>query len=52
LFARTCQTDEWAPGHTAGADAGSEFLIFSPTEVLAEVEAHMMRRMQEGAATG
>jgi hypothetical protein len=40
------------PGHTAGAAAGSEFLIFSPTEVLAEVEEHMMRRMQEGAATG
>ena len=40
------------PGHTAGAAAGSEFLIFSPTEVLAEVEGHMMRRMQEGAAIG
>jgi extradiol dioxygenase family protein len=40
------------PGHTAGAGEGSEFLIFSPTEVLAEVEAHMMRRMQEGAAIG
>jgi hypothetical protein len=40
------------PGHTAGAAAGSEFLIFSPTEILAEVEEHMMRRMREGAATG
>jgi hypothetical protein len=35
------------PGHTAGADATSEFLIFSPSEQIAEVEAHMARRMQE-----
>ena len=34
-------------GHTAGADADSEFLVFSPTEQIAEVEAHMMRRAQE-----
>jgi mannose-6-phosphate isomerase-like protein (cupin superfamily) len=34
-------------GHTAGANAGSEFLIFSPSEQIAEVEAHMMRRAQE-----
>ncbi len=34
-------------GHTAGADAGSEFLIFSPTEQLAEVVANMARRAQE-----
>ena len=40
------------PGHTSGADAGSEFLVFSPTEVMDEVEAHMMRRVQEGAAFG
>ncbi|HXJ64704.1 MAG TPA: cupin domain-containing protein [Actinomycetota bacterium] len=40
------------PGHTSGADGGSEFLIFSPTEVIAEVEAHMMRRAQEGAPIG
>ena len=40
------------PGHTSGADAGSEFVIFSPTEVMAEVEGHMMRRMQQGAAIG
>jgi hypothetical protein len=37
------------PGHTAGADAGSEFLVFSPTEILDAVEAHMMRRAREGA---
>ena len=35
------------PGHTSGADAGSEFVIFSPAEVMAEVEAHMMRRAQQ-----
>ena len=40
------------PGHTSGADGGSEFLIFSPTEVMADVEAHMMKRAAElyGAA--
>jgi hypothetical protein len=36
-----------APGHTAGADGGSEFVTFSPAEVMREVEAHMMRRAQE-----
>ena len=40
------------PGHTAGADAESEFLVFSPAEVMAGVEAHMMRRIQEGASIG
>ena len=35
------------PGHTAGADAGTEFVIFSPAEIMAEVEAHMARRAQE-----
>ena len=35
------------PGHTAGAAAGSEFLVFSPTELLKDVEAHMGRRGQE-----
>ena len=35
------------PGHTSGADGGTEFVIFSPAEVMAEVEAHMMRRAQE-----
>jgi hypothetical protein len=41
-----------APGHTAGADGSSEFVVFSPTEVMADVEAHMMRRASElyGAA--
>jgi hypothetical protein len=36
-----------SPGHTSGADAGSSFVVFSPTEVMAEVEEHMMRRAQE-----
>ena len=35
------------PGHTSGAAADSEFLIFSPSEQIAEVEAHMARRAQE-----
>ena len=35
------------PGHTAGAHAGSEFLVFSPTEIMAEVQQHMGRRAQE-----
>jgi hypothetical protein len=33
-------------GHTSGADAGSTFVIFSPTEQIAVVEAHMMARAQ------
>ena len=32
------------PGHTAGADAGSEFLVFAPSEQIAELEQHMMKR--------
>jgi hypothetical protein len=35
------------PGHTAGADANSEFLVFSPTETMAPIEHHMMQRAQE-----
>jgi hypothetical protein len=35
------------PGHTSGADAGSEFVVFSPSEIMAEVDAHMMRRAME-----
>jgi hypothetical protein len=40
------------PGHTSGADAGTSFVVFSPSEVMAEVEAHMMPRAQEGATAG
>lgn len=36
-----------AGGHTSGADAGSEFVIFSPTAEIERVEEHMMRRVQE-----
>jgi quercetin dioxygenase-like cupin family protein len=36
-----------APGHTSGADGGSEFVVFSPTDVMAGIEAHMMRRAQQ-----
>jgi hypothetical protein len=40
------------PGHTAGADADTEFVIFSPSEIMATVEAHMAKRAGElfGAA--
>ena len=34
-------------GHTAGASAGGEFVIFSSAEVMATVEAHMGRRAAE-----
>ena len=34
-------------GHTSGAWAGAEFVAFSPDDVLAPVDAHMMRRAQE-----
>jgi len=34
-------------GHTSGADAGSEFLIVSPEELISELEQHMMKRAQE-----
>ena len=36
-----------SPGHTAGAKAGTAFVIFSPTEVMASVDAHMMHRARE-----
>ena len=34
------------PGHTAGARGGTEFVIFSPSEVMATVESHMSLRAQ------
>ena len=34
-------------GHTAGASEGAEFVIFSPGEVMATVEAHMAKRAEE-----
>jgi hypothetical protein len=33
-------------GHTAGASEGAEFVIFSPSEVMATVEAHMASRAE------
>jgi hypothetical protein len=35
-----------APGHTARASAGAEFLVFSPTDLLRETEAAMARNVQ------
>ncbi len=35
------------PGHTPKADAGSEFLQFSPSEQLQAVEQAMMERMRQ-----
>jgi hypothetical protein len=34
-------------GHTAGASAGAEFVIFSPGEIMATVDAHMATRAAE-----
>jgi hypothetical protein len=34
-------------GHTSGASAGAEFVIFSPSEVMTTVEAHMASRAEE-----
>ena len=40
------------PGHTSGATADSEFVVFSPAEEMALTQANMARRAQElyGAA--
>ncbi|MCA1833445.1 MAG: hypothetical protein ABR548_01640 [Actinomycetota bacterium] len=38
------------PGHTSGADEGTEFVVFSPTEIMSGVEAHMMQRAKELSA--
>ncbi len=37
------------PGHTAAAEAGAEFIQFSPTDLLAETEAAIAKAMQEPA---
>ena len=37
------------PGHTAAAAAGSEFVQFSPTDLLAETEAAIAKSMQTSA---
>jgi hypothetical protein len=35
-----------SPGHVPDAEAGSEFVIFSPKEQLAQVQAHMRANAQ------
>jgi hypothetical protein len=37
------------PGHTPAATAGTEFIQFSPTDLLAETEAAIAKGMQEAA---
>jgi hypothetical protein len=37
------------PGHTAAAEAGTEFIQFSPSDLLAETDAAIARAMQESA---
>ena len=37
------------PGHTAAAEAGAEFIQFSPTDLLAETEAAIAKGMQATA---
>jgi hypothetical protein len=37
------------PGHTPAADAGAEFVMFSPADLLAETEAAIAKGMQEAA---
>ena len=39
------------PGHTPAAVAGTEFTMFSPTDLLAETEAAIARGMQQHAPT-
>jgi quercetin dioxygenase-like cupin family protein len=42
-----------APGHGQRADAGTEYLQFSPAKEMAEVEAQIMKNMQAmGAPQG
>ena len=36
-----------APGHTPAAEAGTEFIQFSPTDLLAETQAAIARGMQD-----
>ena len=37
------------PGHTAAAEAGTELIQFSPTDLLAETEAAIAKAMQQAA---
>ena len=38
------------PGHTPAAEGGTEFVMFSPTDLLNETEAAVQKGMQEAAA--
>jgi hypothetical protein len=38
-----------SPGHTAAAEAGAEFVQFSPTDLLVETEAAIAKGMQQAA---
>jgi hypothetical protein len=35
------------PGHTSGADGGSEFVIFTPSDQFEELLTHMTKRARE-----
>jgi hypothetical protein len=35
------------PGHTPAAEAGTEFIMFSPADLLAETEAAIAKAMQQ-----
>jgi hypothetical protein len=37
------------PGHTPSAAAGAEFILFSPSDLLAETEAAIAKGMQDAA---
>jgi hypothetical protein len=39
------------PGHVPAAEAGSEFVQFSPKDQLAEVQAHMMASAQQASGS-
>jgi hypothetical protein len=38
------------PGHTPAADAGAEFIMFSPAELLAATEAAIAKGMQQASS--
>jgi hypothetical protein len=40
------------PGHASGAHAGSEFLVFSPTEIMAKVEDHSPPSSRTASSSG
>jgi hypothetical protein len=38
-----------SPGHTPAAEAGTEFIQFSPTDLLEQTEAAIAKAMQSSA---